>query len=159
MMAEGGSAMAGHDLVGTVIDRVTFPVEEGKIREFAIAIGDLDPVYRDADAARAAGHPAIPAPPTFVVVAGHWRDQAAMVAALHLDIRRVVVGEVAWEYHAPVHAGDRLSATRTVESVSQRPGRRGGTMTLITLAADFRNQHDALCVRQRDVIIEMGAGS
>jgi acyl dehydratase len=151
--------MAGPELVGTVIDRVSFSVEESKIREFAIAVGDPDPVYLDREAAAAAGHPAIPAPPTFVVVAGHWRDQAAMVATLELDIRRVVVGETGWEYHAPVYAGDRLTAERIVESVTERPGRRGGTMTLITIAAEFRNQRDELCVRQRDVVIETGGSS
>jgi len=40
------------------------PYEVGaeKIREFADAIGDPNPVYRDADAARAAGHPDVIAP-------------------------------------------------------------------------------------------------
>lgn len=149
--------MAAPDLVGTEIDRVTFAVEAGKIREFAIAVGDPDPVYRELEAARAAGHPAIPAPPTFVVVAGHWRDQAAMIRMLGVDIRRVVVGETGWEYHAPVYAGDRLTAARVVDSVTERPGRRGGTMTLITITADFVRDDDTICVRQRDVIIEMGA--
>lgn len=151
--------MASADLVGTTVDRVRFGVEEGKIREFVIAVGEPDPIYRDLEAARAAGHPAIPAPPTFVVVAGHWRDQSAMVTTLGLDIRSVVIGEAAWEYLAPIYAGDRLTATRIVESVVERPGRRGGTMTLITLYAEFRNQHDEPCVRQRDVVISLGNGS
>ena len=149
--------MAGADLVGVVIDRVSFPVEEGKVREFALAIGDPNPVYRDREAALAAGHPAIPAPPTFVVVAGHWRDQSAMVATLGLDIARVVVGETGWEYLRSIHVGDRLSAARVVESVTTRPGRRGGTMTMIAIVAEFRNQHDEVAVRQRDTVIEMGA--
>lgn len=151
--------MAGPDLVGVTIDEVSFPVEEGKIREFAIAIDDPDPVYRDLRAAVAAGHPSIPAPPTFVVVAGHWRDQAAMVTKLGIDIKRVVVGETNWEYFAPVYAGDRLSAVRVVEAVQERPGRRGGVMTLITIAAEFFNQRGELAVRQRDVIIETGAAT
>lgn len=150
--------MANPDLVGTVIDRVSFPVEEGKIREFVIATGDENPVYRDRGAALAAGHLAIPAPPTFVVVAGHWRDQGAMVATLGLDIKRVVVGETGWEYVRPIHAGDQLTAARVVESVTARPGRRGGTMTMITIVAEFRNQDDEVAVRQRDTVIEMGAG-
>jgi acyl dehydratase len=149
--------VAGADLVGLVIDRVSFPVEEGKIREFALAIGDPNPVYRDRDAALAAGHPAIPAPPTFVVVAGHWRDQSAMVARLGLDIARVVVGETSWEYLRPIHVGDRLSAARVVESVTTRPGRRGGAMTMIAIVAEFRNQHGEVAARQRDTVIEMGA--
>ena len=151
--------MAAEELVGLTIDRVRFPVEAGKIREFAVAVGDPGPVYREPEAARAAGYPGVPAPPTFVVVAGHWRDQAAMVKALGIDITRVVVGETAWEYHAPLHAGDRLTAARVVESVVRRRGGRGGMMRLITIAAEFRNQHDELCVRQRDVVIEMAASS
>jgi acyl dehydratase len=146
------------ELIGTVIDRVSFPVEEGKIRELAMAIGDENPVYRKREAALAAGHPAIPAPPTFVVVAGHWRDQSAMVATLGLDITRVVVGETGWEYRRPIYAGDQLTAERVVESVTERPGRRGGTMTLITIVAEFRNQDGEVTVCQRDTVIETGAG-
>lgn len=144
-------------LVGTVIDRVSFPVEEGKIREFAIAVGDPNPIYRDPDAARAAGHPGVPAPPTFSVVAGHWRDQAAMVMRLGLDIRRVVVGEAGWEYFAPIHAGDRLEGERVVSEVVEREGRQGGLMRVITLRTDFVNQHGRLAVRQTDTVIETAA--
>jgi acyl dehydratase len=151
--------MADRSLIGVCIDTVEFPVEEGKIREFALAVGDHNPVYLDRAAARAAGHPAVPAPPTFSIVAGHWRDQTAMVARLGLDLRRIVVGEARWDYFAPVYAGDRLSGERVVVDVSERSGRRGGTMTLITIETQFRNQRDELAVRQRDLIIETGGPS
>jgi acyl dehydratase len=151
--------MTDRDLIGVEIDHVDFPVEEGKIREFVLAVGNADPVHLDREAARAAGHPSIPAPPTFSVVASHWRDQGAMVARLGLDLGRIVVGEVQWEYHAPVYAGDRLSGTRTVRDVSQRAGRRGGTMTMITIETELHNQRGELAVRQRDLIIETGAAS
>lgn len=141
-------------LVGTVVDRISFPVEMGKIREFAIAVGEVDPVYLDAEAARAAGHRGIPAPPTFAVVAGHWRDQGAMVRQLGLDIRRVVVGEVRWRYLAPVHAGDQLTGTRVVRDVVTREGRRGGQMRIITLETEFVNQDGVTTVRQSDTLIE-----
>jgi acyl dehydratase len=157
MLSQEGRRMGGADLVGTVIDRVSFPVEEGKIREFAVAVGDPNPVYRDRELALAAGHRAIPAPLSFVVTAGHWRDQSAMVATLGVDITRVVVGETGWEFHRPIYAGDRLSAARVVESVTERPGRRGGMMTLIVIVAEFVNQHDEITVVQRDTVIEMGA--
>ena len=44
-----------------------YEVGRAKLAEFAAAIGDDDPVYRDADAARAAGHPDVIAPPTFAI--------------------------------------------------------------------------------------------
>ena len=45
-----------------------YEVGRAKIAEFAAAIGEDDPVHRDADAARAAGHPDVIAPPTFAIV-------------------------------------------------------------------------------------------
>jgi acyl dehydratase len=151
--------MADRNLVGICIDQVEFPVEEGKIREFALAVGDPDPVYLDPAAARAAGHHAVPAPPTFSIVAAHWRDQSAMVARLGLDLKRVVVGEVQWEYYTAIYAGDRLCGARVVRDVTEHAGRRGGRMTLITIETELHNQRGERAVRQRDLIIETGAPS
>jgi acyl dehydratase len=148
--------VADPSLVGVVIDRVRFPVEVGKIREFAIALGDEDPVWHDQAAARAAGHPNIPAPPTFVVVAGHWRDQQAMVDRLGLDLRRIVVGGCEWVHHRPVYAGDELVGERVVVEVRERVGARGGRMTFLTLKTTFTNQRGETTVEQLDTIIELG---
>ena len=56
-----------------IIDEVEFTVEQGKLQEFVRAVGGTW------DGASV--------PLTFVVVAGHWRDQAAMLRTLGLDIR------------------------------------------------------------------------
>ncbi len=45
-----------------------YEVSRVKIKEFAAAIGDSNPIYRDREAARAAGHPDVVAPPTFPIV-------------------------------------------------------------------------------------------
>jgi hypothetical protein len=50
-----------------------------KIMEYAQAIGDPNPVYRDLDAARQAGHPDVIAPPTFAVMVA----LPASIAAVH----------------------------------------------------------------------------
>ena len=46
----------------------SYEVSREKIREFADAIGDANPLYRDPEAARAAGHPDVIAPPTFLTI-------------------------------------------------------------------------------------------
>ena len=145
------ASLAGRDL-GTM----TFPVDRSKVREFARALGDPDPVYTDVDAARAAGFTDIPVPPTFVVSSAHWREEDNMVATLGLDLRRVLHGECGWEYHGPVVVGDQLTARRRVSGVNRREGRRGGTMTMVTIETDFVNQREELVVRQTDVLIETG---
>jgi acyl dehydratase len=124
-----------------VIDEVDFPVEEGKVREFAVAVGDAD-----------VGS----VPLTFSTVAGHWRDQAAMVALLGLDLARVVVGGSEWEYHATVAIGDRLRGRRVVKAVGQKQSKRG-TMTVITLETRFERADGELAVVQRDTVIELPA--
>jgi acyl dehydratase len=149
--------MADPSLVGTHLGTTTFPVDRSKVREFALSLDDHDPVYQDAEAARTAGFGAIPAPATFVVSSAHWRTDDDMIAALGLDLRRVLHGECRWEYFEPVLVGDELTETRRVSDVTQREGKRGGTMTMITIETDFTNQRDQLVVRQTDVLIETGA--
>ncbi len=94
-----------------------------KIREFADAIGDPNPVYRDVEAARAAGHPTVIAPPTFVTIV-NLRAIHDIVAdpELGLDWSRVVHGEQTFTYHRPVRAGDSLHIVTTIENVMTRAG-------------------------------------
>ncbi len=94
-----------------------------KIREFAEAIGDDDPLYRDPEAARAAGHSDVIAPPTFAIVLS-MRSQAALVEDpdLGLDYSRVVHGDQSFTHHRPVRAGDELSATLHVDGIRSAGG-------------------------------------
>jgi acyl dehydratase len=103
----------------------TAPYEVGreKIREFADAIGDANPAYRDPEAARALGHPDVIAPPTFGIVLS-MRAGAQVVADpdLGLDYSRVVHGEQRFVHARPIRAGDRLTVTVTVESIRSAAG-------------------------------------
>jgi acyl dehydratase len=74
-----------------------------------------------------------------------------MVAALDLDIRRVVVGGSEWEHHAPVVVGDRLAGRRVVTAVVVKDG----GMTIITLETALHRGDGQLAVIQRDTVIEL----
>lgn len=135
--------MAG--LVGTVVDRVSFTVEQGKVLELVRATGASDPAHRDEGLATA----------THVVVAAHHRDQQGFLDALGLDIARVVVGSVSWDYDRPLRVGDRLVGTRTVVADETRAG-RSGTNRLVTLETEYADPAGAVVVRQREVLVERG---
>lgn len=126
-----------------MVDEVEFPVEEGKVREFRLAAGNGD-------------GPRDTLPLTFATVAGHWRDQTAMVELLGLDLPRIVVGGSEWEYHAPVAVGDRLRGRRVVKAVAERAGARG-PMTIITLETRLHRGDRQLAIVQRDTVIEVAA--
>ncbi|MGX2995730.1 FAS1-like dehydratase domain-containing protein [Streptomyces sp. JNUCC 64] len=103
----------------------TPPYEVGreKIREFARAVGDPHPAYRDPGAARALGHPDVIAPPTFVFALTYAAaGQAIRDPGLGLDFDRVVHGGQRFAHTRPVRAGDRLSVTTTIESLGSLGG-------------------------------------
>lgn len=140
-----------------ILDLVEFTVETGKISEFARATFTGDPVHSDGASAAAAGLSNRAATPTHVVVAGHHRDQLAMVTRLGLDLARVVVGTVRWSYARPLVAGDQLVGTRRVVCDERRDGRQGGSMRLVTLETEYVDVSGRPVVWTREVIIERGA--
>ncbi len=103
----------------------TAPYEVGreKIREFAEAIGDANPVYTDPEAAKGFGHSDVVAPPTFPFLIT-YRAAAQVVndPELGLDFSRVVHGDQKFAYTRPVRAGDRLAVTSTIEAIKSLAG-------------------------------------
>jgi acyl dehydratase len=103
----------------------TAPYEVGreKIREFAEAVGDANPVYTDPEAAGTLGHPDVIAPLTFAfTITFSAAAQVVQDPQLGLDYSRVVHGDQKFAYRRPVRAGDRLTVTSTIESVKSLAG-------------------------------------
>lgn len=103
----------------------TRPYEVGreKIREFADAINDPNPIYRDPEAARAAGHDDIVAPPTFgIVLTLRAGGQVTGDPELGIDYSRVVHGEQRFVHHRPVRPGDVLEVVVAIENIRQAAG-------------------------------------
>jgi acyl dehydratase len=111
----------------------TAPYEVGreKIREFADALRDDTPLYRDPEAARSLGYPDVIAPPTFPILMTLRAAQAVVAdPELGLDYSTVVHGEQSFSYSRPIQAGDVLQVTVSIESVRSI----GGNDMLVTRA-------------------------
>lgn len=148
--------MPDESQIGMELDEVTLPVERGKVRELVRALHDDDPVYQDRDAARAAGFDDIPAPPTYSVVAMHWRDRDAAIEDLGFDFKRLLHGGTSWEYVRPLTVGEEVTCRRRVADVKRREGKRGGTMTFVTVEGEFTDASGEVVLRQQDTLIETG---
>jgi len=132
----------------------TMHVELGKIREFARAIKDPNPLYLDpAQAAAVSG--GVVAPPTFTMTLAHWDDGKGR-PRLNMDLRRVLHGEQEFEYLGPVRAGDVLTAVTRLADAYEKAGSRGGTMKFRVLETEFTNQRGELVLRSRSTLIETG---
>lgn len=122
-------------------DVLTFdlPIERGKVREFALAVGEDNPIFFDVDAARAQGLPDIVAPPTFTVTQ-IWqvsREQREEQLGANLDYERVLHGEQEFEYQRLPFAGEILRATMRISKDFTKQGKRGGEMRFVTYESRF----------------------
>jgi len=134
---------------------VTMHVERGKIREFARAIKDDDPMYFDeAHATREAG--GIMPPVTFLQTVTHWDNDGSSRVRVPFDLKRVLHGEQEYEFLKPIHAGDVLTAVSRIVDIYEKPGKRGGSMNFAVTETEYRNERGELVARARHITIETG---
>jgi acyl dehydratase len=109
------------ELVGRVF-APTEPYQVGreKVREFARAVSATSTLHHDVEAARAAGHPDLVAPPTFAVVVQEFTLQQLLAEPDGgIDFSRVVHGDQRFVLSRPVVAGDELTATLSVAAIKK----------------------------------------
>jgi acyl dehydratase len=137
-------------LLGKAYPPLHYEVGREKLREFAVAVGETDPLYHDLAVARAAGLPDLPAVPTFPVVLSMRAGRAAYDdPELGVDYSRLVHGEQEFSYERPVLAGDRLVATPTVVGIRSRG--RHETLTIET--AITTEAGEPVCTARSMVVI------
>jgi acyl dehydratase len=111
-----------------------YEVSRVKVAEFADAIGDPNPVFRDRAAAQAAGYPDVIAPPTFAVVVAMASSRVAVGdPGLGLNYAMVVHGEQRFDYSRPLCAGDVVTAQSTISAI-----RELGSITMLTTETQIR---------------------
>jgi acyl dehydratase len=109
--------------VGKTYPPTLYAVGREKIKEYARAVGETNPLHLDHDAARGAGYADVVAPPMFAVV----YCSAAMGPVyfdpeLEIDFSRLVHGGQEFKWGPLVVAGDEITTAVTVKSVEHRAG-------------------------------------
>ena len=122
--------MIDRQYIGHAMPPFEVEVEKGRLRFFAKATGQTDPVYSDEAAARAAGHPGLPVPPTFLFCLEMMDapNPGALRELLGIDIARILHGEQRFRYHAMAHAGDRLRFEQRIADIYDK---RGGALEFV----------------------------
>lgn len=141
--------MVDKSIVGTEMGGSQMVVELGKVREFAKAILDDDPAY---------GTESPPIPPTFTMAMAHWPapsgGQGAALANLGLDLLRILHAGQEYEYLRPIEVGDVLTTRSRISDVSEKEGRKGGTLTFITSETTFSNQRGEDVLIARTILVQ-----
>ena len=98
------------EAIGKTYPAVTYAVGREKIREYAWAVGETNPLHFDVDAARAAGYADVVAPPMFAVVyAGRAIAPALFDPEVGIDFAHMLHAGQEFEWGPVVVAGDEIS--------------------------------------------------
>ena len=125
--------------VGLQLEPYTFKVEQGKVNELALAIGDLKEAYFNGEAI----------PPTFPTVIDFWGGGSSSSDLLNLDMKKVLHGEQEYEYLGEIKPGDVISVSGEVEKAYTK-----AKMNFFVIRKDFVNQLGENVLISRSTIIE-----
>lgn len=136
----------GHKLTG-------FSAEANveRLRFFAKAIGQQDPIYTDILVAQKAGYPTVPLPPTFLFCLEMSAPNPAEVRdLLGIDWGKVLHGGQSFVYHQMAFAGDRLSFQGQIIDIYDK---KGGALDFVVIDTRVTNQDGALVAELRKTTV------
>jgi acyl dehydratase len=137
--------------IGRTLPAFRAVAEAGRLRFFARAIGETNPLYFDESVARDAGHPNLPLPPTFLFSLEFeqpdtsWRDQ------IGIELPRILHGEQQFTYHRMAYAGDTLLFESRIADIYDK---KGGALEFVVRETRVTNQHGELVADLRSVIVQ-----
>jgi acyl dehydratase len=147
--------MIARTFIGYTSPPCTLEVEKGRLRMFAQAIGQTDPVYCDESAARAAGHPSLPVPPTFLFCLEMDRpDPYGWFEDVGIPLPKVLHAEQQFTYHRMAYAGDHLTYHSEITDIYDK---KGGLLEFVIQRNHITNQHAELVAEfNRTLVVRHG---
>lgn len=127
-------------LIGQKSTPKSIVVEQGQLQLFAKATGTPDQIYWDVAAAKEAGHPALPAPPTFLMCLDSLApsNDPGVLKQLGVDIGRILHGEQRFKYGKPIYAGDEITFESEITDMYEK---KGGALQFVVSESTATNQN------------------
>jgi len=140
-------------LIGKAYPPYPVTVERGKIKEFARAIGDLNPFYLDDRVGAASEWGDLIAPPTFAVTfRDETADTGAMLRDLGTDISRILHGEQEFELFRPLQPGQTYLCRARIVDIYEKSGRTG-PMAFVVRETSITDRANELVAAMRHITI------
>ncbi|WP_342514695.1 MaoC family dehydratase N-terminal domain-containing protein [Sporosarcina sp. FSL K6-1522] len=133
-------------IIGSTSESKIFEIEKGAIRNFAVAIGDDNPLYTDEAFAKECGYRSIVAPPTFPTTIRVTNPK------VQFEPSRVLHGGMEYLYERPIVAGDILRCFSSVTEVYEREGKMG-KMTFLVQETRGEDLEGNLVYRGKNTLI------
>ncbi|MCP2035386.1 hypothetical protein L1279_002397 [Planomicrobium sp. HSC-17F08] len=130
---------AKENRVGKQFEDFTYRLEMGKVKEFALAIGDNNPKYLKGEKL----------PPTIATVIDLWGSGISYGQLLGLDLKKVLHGGQRYEYFRDIKVGEEITVATEIFDIQQKKG-----MDLYTVKREYRNQVNEIALIGYATIIE-----
>ena len=142
--------MVEKSIIGKEFPESSFEVEKGKIKEFARAIGDPNPLYCNETAAKSEGIDGLALPPTFGTVFSLSGETSLldMLIELKIDIAKVLHGGQEYVFINPIKPGDTVTGKTVITDVIDK-----GKMDLIIMETDYVNQDGTPVLKDKSTIV------
>jgi acyl dehydratase len=137
-------------VVGKEYPPYAVTVERGRIKDFARAIGDLNPFYLDDAVGRASEWGDIIAPPTFPI---SFRDESGdLLRDLGTDVSRLLHGEQEFEIVRQLRPGDTYLCRSTIVDQYEKRGKTGA-MGFVVRETAVTDKDNEIVARMRQITV------
>lgn len=135
--------MLDKSCIGLRVGGTTTEVEKGRLRFFAQATGETNPIYIEESSAKAAGYRSLPVPPSyfFCLQMIDDPDPLCWLRNLGVDLKYILHGEQSFEFFEVASAGDKLTYETRITDFYEK---KGGALQFLVSESTVRNQMDTL---------------
>lgn len=141
--------------IGYRFDSFCVDVEKGRLKFFAKAIGETNPIYWDKGAAQKAGYKTIPAPPTFPFsLELDGPELLPVIRVLKMNIAKILHGSQDFEYFGSIYVGDTIELSSKISSIYAK---KGGAMEIVEMETTCTNQQDELVCKATCTLVYRNA--
>lgn len=141
-----------HKFIGKEYEPTEYEIGREKMREYARAVGDENPLIMDNEAGSASEYGDCIAPPVFASVYNLMgAAQLFFDPGVKLNMAMLVHGEQEFEFHKPVRPGDVITTTGKIADIAEK-----GNNDLLVYEARSVNQDGELVTVGRATFVIRG---
>ena len=143
--------MLDRSLIGKTYPEILFLVEKQRLKFFAKATQQSDPIYFDEDFAKNKGHPSILAPLTFLTTIGYEQEKPYQyLEDLGIPIGSILHASQEYTNYEPIYAGDELRMESKIGGIYEK---KDGMLEFVSFISNYKNQKNVLVAESVSTLV------
>jgi len=143
--------MLNQSLIGKMYPETFVLVEKQKLKLFAKATQQSDPIYFDEEIAKKNGHPSILAPLTFLTIIGYEQEKPYQyLEDLGISLGGILHAKQEYTYYNCIYAGDKLRMESKIGDIYER---KDGMLEFVSFISNYKNQKNVLVAESISTLV------